>query len=92
MVWVNLSSSAGFLTNPIDVVKTRLMTDRHRFLSLRTCSAEIYADEGFKGFSRGIFVRTSSCSLITAVLFVSYERIKSSISAYLGYENILMRQ
>jgi solute carrier family 25 S-adenosylmethionine transporter 26 len=83
---------SGLLTNPIDVVKTRLMTDRQRSLGIVACAKEIYHDEGIKGYSRGMLVRTLSCSLITAVLFVSYERIKAKINAYLGNESSLARQ
>ena len=68
------------------------MTDRLRSLGIAECSKEIFYDEGMKGFSRGIMVRTLSCSLITSVLFVSYERFKSAINSYLGYDNILVRQ
>lgn len=90
--WVCLSYVAGLITTPIDVIKTKLMTDRHRSLGIVSCARDIYADEGYRGFSRGIWLRGASCGLITSVLFVSYEPIKSRISSYLGQDNILNKQ
>jgi hypothetical protein len=55
------------------------MTDRVRSLSIWRCAQEIYLDEGFRGFSRGIWVRTLGTTLITMVLFVSYENLKRVI-------------
>lgn len=61
------------------MVKTRLMVDRERSLTIRQCAAEIYHDEGLRGFKRGIAVRTTGVTLITCVLFVSYEKTKVAV-------------
>lgn len=55
------------------------MTDRLRSLSILESAREIYLDEGLKGFSRGVGVRTFGTTLITIVLFVSYENLKTKL-------------
>lgn len=74
---------AGLITTPIDVIKTRLMIDRERSLSIRESAKEIYRDEGIRGFARGAIVRTTALAIITSVLFVSYEKIKGETKRYL---------
>lgn len=79
------------MTNPIDVVKTRLMTDRLRSQSVAQCARECYSQEGMAGFRRGIGLRTGSCALITALLFVSYEKMKSYFAEYLYEDRMLIK-
>lgn len=65
------------------------MTDRVRSLSVAKCAKEIYLDEGLKGFSRGVWVRTAGTTLITSVLFVSYEKLKAVLEVSLYGEALL---
>lgn len=67
------------LTNPIDVVKTRLMTQRDKYYaSTFNCFKSIKREEGFKGFAKGIHIRTAALGFFGTVFFGMYENIKLS--------------
>jgi solute carrier family 25, member 33/36 len=68
------------LTNPIWVVKTRLQLDksstgRHRYANSLDCLAQIYRQEGVRGFVRGL--SASYLGISEGVLqWVLYEELK----------------
>lgn len=68
---------SGFLTNPIDVVKTRLMTQAPN-KALQTGSFElakkILCEEGAKAFMSGVTSRLVWISLGGAIFFGVYEK------------------
>lgn len=68
---------AAFLTNPIDVVKSRLMTQRDKYYSNTfNCFKSIYYDEGPRGFLKGAHVRVPSIGFTGVIFFAIYERCK----------------
>ena len=53
---------AGFVSCPLDVIKTRLMTQQMRQESSGGIIQDIYRDYGLKGFFRGVGFR---CGILT---------------------------
>jgi len=71
---------AAFLTTPIDVVKTKLMTNRTiKNYGLVDCCKKISKEEGFKGFWRAWHVRSGSLALGSIIYFSAYETTKKHI-------------
>jgi solute carrier family 25, member 33/36 len=67
-------------TNPIWVVKTRLQLDKsitgsRRYINSLDCLAQIWRQEGLKGFSRGLSASYLGVSE-TTLQWVMYERLK----------------
>lgn len=71
---------AAALTNPIDVVKTRLMTQRDKYYANTfNCFTSIYREEGVKGFTKGIHIRTAALGFFGTIFFGMYENIKLAL-------------
>lgn len=75
---------ASLATNPIDVIKTRMMVNRE------ACSATMYrttldllSDEGLAGFFKGCHIRVASVSFASVLFFSIYEPSKIIISSNL---------
>lgn len=53
----------GFITTPIDVIKTLIMVDSKKYQSFTQALKHLYIEGGFKAFWRGWMVRTTYISL-----------------------------
>mmetsp|Transcript_13228 Transcript_13228/g.37577 ORF Transcript_13228/g.37577 Transcript_13228/m.37577 type:complete len:439 (-) Transcript_13228:93-1409(-) len=82
-------ATAGFLTTPIDVVKTRLQIQNfhgrqqstntvgvHVHSGFREMASAIYREEGWRGFTRGCVPRVLHSSPYMAITFFTYEIVK----------------
>lgn len=69
-----ISVLAGF---PFDSVKTRMQT--HHFDSILSCVKVTYAEEGARGFFRGMIPPLVTVSIIKSVSFSIYEGTKRSL-------------
>ncbi|KAI8877501.1 mitochondrial carrier [Backusella circina FSU 941] len=65
---------AGF---PFDSIKTRMQT--HHFDSIMSCVRATYAEEGARGFFRGMIPPLVTVSIIKSVSFSIYENTKASL-------------
>lgn len=71
------ASVAAFLTTPIDVVKSRLMTQRDKYYSNTfACFRNIYNEEGVSGLMKGVHIRVFNIGLSGIIFFSIYEKFK----------------
>ena len=86
---------ASILTNPMDVIKTRLQTKnvtpgrkdtilcddvvRVKYTNFKSTAIQIFQHEGLKGFVRGVVPRAMQASMSSALSWVSYEFIKHTL-------------
>jgi len=63
---------ASYVTNPMDVVKTRLQTDVD-YLGVRDCAMRVWNEEGFLGFLKGSKPRLMHKIPANGLFFVGYE-------------------
>lgn len=71
---------AGLLTNPIDVVKTNLMTDsKGKFKGFFDCIKFLTEEESMMFITRGAFFRTFQMALVSSILFCGYETILNMV-------------
>jgi hypothetical protein len=68
---------AGSITNPIDVIKTRMMCSNFN-LSVKDVIKHVIAVEGTRGLLYGITYRTLYLGLSSSLFFFIYEGIKKS--------------
>lgn len=77
--WRNMVAGAvaggigSFLTNPMDVVKTRLQTDVGVYSGVIDCATSTYAKEGASAFLKGVSPRLMHKVPANAFFFVSFE-------------------
>lgn len=77
--------SATALTQPIEIVKSRLMVDTKRKIrgekrpSIVQLLINIYRDDGFQGYTRGMFPRLIRKPVINASTFFFYEVFNNTI-------------
>jgi len=75
---------AGFtsaaLTNPIDVIKTRLQVleqwDARQGSRLMAVVSSLVREEGLRGFSKGLTARLASSSVVSLFIITTYEGVK----------------
>ena len=66
--------------NPIDVIKTNMQgLDSHKFNGPLGCAAEIWRQEGIRGFYKGAVPRMTRVVLDVALTFTLYENIKKAL-------------
>lgn len=70
--------TAASITNPVDVIKTRLMCSNFN-LTITECVRHTLAVEGIRGFLHGITYRTCYLGLSSSLFFVIYESIRQVI-------------
>lgn len=73
---------SAFLTTPIDVVKTRIMTSGEKTFDLRKfipTFRNIYEHEGFKKLFSGVYIRVFYISVGGMIFFGTNEFLKSSL-------------
>eukprot|EP00474_Spongospora_subterranea_P010593 CRZ11051.1 hypothetical protein [Spongospora subterranea] len=70
------------VTNPLDVVKTRLMTQEGRpvYKGFRHCLTTTWKEEGMAGLTRGIYHRVTWISLGGFLFFGSYETVAQHLA------------
>ena len=67
-------SFSAAITNPLDRIKTMLMTNGDAYGgSVLSCASRILSNEGIKGFTTGIVPRVLYIAPSVAVFFVAYE-------------------
>ena len=84
---------AGFLTNPLDVIGTRIMVQgqgeclsSRNVLGYRACFQELYKVEGMRGLFRGAMPRVMWCAPFSGLSFALYEYSKRVLEG-LGWFN-----
>ena len=86
---------AGFLTNPLDVIGTRIMVQGQGeclsssgkdVLGYRACFQELYKAEGMRGLFRGAMPRVLWCAPFSGLSFALYEYSKRVLEG-LGWFN-----
>ncbi|MES1908728.1 MAG: hypothetical protein MHM6MM_001604 [Cercozoa sp. M6MM] len=79
-VLVSAASLAGvtgaIATNPVDVVRARLQVDDRAHVSVRDTVRELVANEGWRGFTRGLSARVTQMSIQVPVMLTCYELLK----------------
>ena len=76
-------SFSAALTTPLDVIKTRLMTDTSAVISMKTVvqtGAKLFEKEGIKGLFSGLGPRVVYVGPSCGVFFVVYESAKSFLA------------
>ncbi|RLO05732.1 hypothetical protein DYB28_008294, partial [Aphanomyces astaci] len=69
--------SATVLVHPFDVVKTRMQLEMNG-MTVRATMAKMFADEGVRGFLRGVLPRVFKRTLGTAITWTMYEYLSTS--------------
>ncbi len=64
---------AGFLSCPLDVIKTRLMTQNMSVESPKNVIRSIYKDFGLRGFFRGVGFRCGILTFGGSIYFTSLQ-------------------
>lgn len=74
-------SMAAFITTPIDVVKTQMMTDRTTNpLTLTETVKMMYKESGFGAFFKGWHVRSLNIAISSVIFFSAYENSKKFLN------------
>lgn len=84
-------AAAAIASNPLDVVKTRLMTQMKlqgavRYRGVGHALVTVAKEEGLSAFAKGIAPRIAAKTLQSALFFAAYETIKRSIAGVVGVE------
>jgi solute carrier family 25 S-adenosylmethionine transporter 26 len=73
-------SFSAAITNPLDRIKTLLMTGSAGYgTSVASCAAKIWADEGIRGFCQGAGARTVYIAPSVAIFFIAYEQVQQRL-------------
>lgn len=81
-VWVNLSAgvlaglSATLITQPVDLVKTRIQLSPAKYRNFVRAVAVVWREEGARGFMSGVAMRVVRKSLSSAITWSVYEEIR----------------
>ena len=71
---------AGLLTTPIDVIKTKLMTQRdNHYKSFSDCALKVSREEGLMEFSKGGMIRMITLGICGNIFFGIYEKVKGKL-------------
>ena len=76
----------SIISNPVDVVKIRMMTDSTRYRSVLSGVGLLYAEEGIAGLAKGVIPSTLRGASIAAGELATYDHTKSSLKKYMGRE------
>jgi solute carrier family 25 protein 44 len=68
--------TTSFLTNPLDVIKTRVQVREGGHVSWMGTARDLYGREGMRGFFRGVLPRMASASLWGTTMVNAYELLK----------------
>ncbi|CAN8064101.1 unnamed protein product [Agarophyton chilense] len=79
---------AAVISNPLDVVKTRLMTQTStsavRYRGVAHALTTVASQEGLSAFAKGIAPRIAAKTLQSALFFAAYEQVKATLGQMLG--------
>ena len=80
---------AGFCStmfnNPVDVVKTQMQgINAEKYKGFADCFAQIYANEGFLGFYKGIGPRLIRVCLDVALTFSIFHGLKRKVTEFIA--------
>ena len=81
-------SLSGLLTNPIDIIKTRMMTNTEKE-SIYNCVRRIGAEDGITGYFRGAGMRMSYLGFGGFGFFMINESVKRAILQQNPIQNYL---
>jgi len=74
---------AAFVTTPIDVAKTRLMTQRDGYYrGVFDCFRKIVKNEGVRKLFLGVEIRTFNIAMSGIIFFAAYEKIRGKMEDY----------
>lgn len=74
-------SVAATLTNPIDVIKTNIMTQKTIIYSgFADCAGKLYRENGATVFTRGITYRVGAIGCMSVFFFSGYEILMEFLS------------
>lgn len=84
-------AAAAIASNPLDVVKTRLMTQIKgsgvvKYRGVGHALVTVAKEEGVGAFAKGIAPRIAAKTLQSALFFAAYETIKRGIAGVVGVE------
>lgn len=84
-------AAAAIASNPLDVVKTRLMTQIRvggmvKYRGVGHALVTVAREEGAAAFAKGIAPRIVAKTLQSALFFAAYETIKRKIAAVVGVQ------
>ncbi|KAJ3250128.1 hypothetical protein HK104_007502 [Borealophlyctis nickersoniae] len=73
--------AAACITNPLDVIKTRLQTSpadakRSEAVLLKETILKLKREEGWKGFTRGVGARMMNMGPTSILMIITYETVK----------------
>merc|ERR1712226_623640 len=69
----------SFAGNPFDVLKTRMMANEGTGRSIQSFASEVYTNQGFKGFYKGIEANVSRACVLNATKMGCYDICKSKV-------------
>ena len=73
------------LTNPMDVVTSRLMTtDKHLYAGVSDCMRRLYMEEGPRVFMLGVKARVATIAPYTCIYLTVNEQMKRSLARCRG--------
>ena len=76
---------AVVITNPIDVIKTNIMSSLNvEYINLRDCAKVLYREHGVKIFVSGMGFRLSYVLCLSLIFFPLYEYSLESFCPYLS--------
>ena len=68
------------LTAPMDRIKTLLMTDSGAYGgTVASCVAQIWKQEGIRGFTVGVLPRVGYIAPSVAIFFIAYEQVQQRL-------------
>lgn len=70
---------AAILTTPVDVIKTRIMTNNISINHLLPMIKNIYQTDGISGFFKGVLIRFTYISIGGMIFFGTNEFMKSHL-------------
>ena len=80
-----ITGSCGtILSNPIDVIKIRVMVNPMRYASLTDAAISIFRTDGIRGFYRGVFPSVLRGANIAAGELATYDHVKMLLRRYVS--------
>ncbi|OQR71428.1 solute carrier family 25 member 38-like [Tropilaelaps mercedesae] len=71
--------AAAFVTQPADLLKTRMQSDPVKFPSVSSTVLHVYRTEGLQGYFRGLAPRLLRRTLMSALAWTFYERLSQRL-------------
>ena len=76
------ASVSGFISCPLDVIRTRLMTQKMHENMTKNIIKEIYGEYGIKGFFRGAMFRCGILSFGGIIYFGSLQKFRNLLDIH----------